>query len=1248
MDAPEAELDVKLQKISADLLVDLDGAITSLPRKADGHGGMRIRSFVRVSETLDATTAVLDWFQELPQLLDPHLAKWIPFLADAYLEYAQGRPRMKRSHARSAFLFPLDHAICRILYAFCKVRGEKVILRFLNVETRYLELLLSDMEEAEERARAADETDAVGCWRWEQRYLVMLWLSHQLLAPFDLSTISSVDLDDADLPDIRGLRWPENLPAITMRVIPLAVKYLAVPGREMDAAKALLVRVAMRRDMQRLGLLDALVGWALASLRLQKDESPASTFFYIGVLCFLAGLLRSSAETSDMDEHLPKILHLVHGIATGQDELSKLLLPLALVRKIIVKLVRSVAVSLLRRRTEDVATTEMIETIIGYLLESVSDGDTPVRLSASKALSIVTLKLDPAMASQVVDAVLESLNRNVLWAKPTGGDAVKPVRNLSAVSHLEWHGLTLTLSHLLYRRSPPASQLPDIIHALLLGLSFEQRSTSGGSVGSNVRDAACFGIWAVARRYTTDELLAVPTKSIFAAKACRSGTSILQLLAVELVTTASLDPAGNIRRGASAALQELIGRHPNTVEHGIAVVQTVDYHAVARRSRAIEEVAKKATKLSPQYGEAIVDGILGWRGIGDPDASCRRVAGAALGASEAELSKLAPGGVLSRVDTSIRAITRRIQSLAKRQVEERHGLLLCLASILDQLPQAMQAAREGGPESNLNMSVTLHDALASVSVMLEDCASVEYRKPELIAEAASKLVLSSLPILQAISLPGGSTASAVTGERVLTPSMARSHLQLVSALDSQDVVHADTELLTSRLRVVLPTWLGRNEGETVEPAAAAALLLLLFSKPDDRAATLQELAAAVRNKPAGRAASTGHGYFLALSLAQPLAELASRSTAETDAVCEALLERWRVDGETETRVAILQSLVRSRVLRAKPLTFLGMLRDGLDDYTTNARGDVGSHVRLQALRAVQVLWEDLADAERCQERWVQESIEVLFRSVLRLSAEKLDRVRPEAKAAVALALQPKHVERFESLTSSSTLYFNALLALGSLDCLLPVMERAAKANAGSWMAELLAGFVTSADTGNDDLVMASRTALTNFCEASPDKLDSVCAGLMQNIGTPRGEDRVVIPTLEVVAFLFHCGLFPKWRHVNLRSLCLKTQKAGYKSGSVRKLLACIKVYGCVASLGVDGAAGSEATAAGVQEARTRLGAFLLHPWPRVRTAVIDELWGVTSIDDKADGRGLMGVDWATADRAMIDGIVRELWPVPAN
>lgn len=928
----------------------------------------------------------MDPFQELPQLLDPYLPKWIPLLAEAFLKHLQTRHREKTRSSRSKLLVSVDHAISKILYTFCKIRGEKVIVRFLNVETKYLELLLLAIEDSEQ---ASEDDELLGKWSWEERYIVLLWLSHLLLAPFDLSTISSVDLQDVTAPDIPGLKWPENLPAITVRLIPLAIKYLSTPGKERDAAKTLLVRMATRRDMQKLGVLDSLVRWSLASLRTQKDKSLESTYFYLGVLSFLAGLLRSSSDTSDMNLYLPSIFYAIHAIATNDEELSKSIVSFALARKMILKVLRTVIVLLLRQTPQDMISTELTETAIGYLLDSLADNDTPVRLAASKALSIITLKLDSDMASQVVEAVLESLNRNVLWSKGTE----KPTRDLSAVNSLEWHGLMLTLSHLLYRRSPPADQLSDIVHALLLGLSFEQRSISGGSIGSNVRDAACFGIWAVARRYTTQELLAVPMQSVFAAKAHPGASSILQVLGTELVVTASLDPAGNIRRGASAALQELIGRHPDTVEQGIWVVQAVDYHAVARRSRAIEEVALGVTKLDKQYGEAIIDALLGWRGIGDLDASSRRVCGLAFGVLTLELSDPSSDEPLARFEASVRLITGRLKALQSRQVEERHGLLSCLAAVLDNFPKLASRTRSDSGQAHI------HQILASVTAILTDLGSSTHRRPELIGEAASRLVVASLPLLQAASL---NSESLHVGQDILSPKNSNGYIGLATFLDSSARDDTGVTGFIEALGSVIPTWLNRNEQETIDSASRAALVLLIFSKLEDRKAILSEWARIIEHKPSKHISTHGDGYFYALAMAQPFAQLYQQPSDPVDVTGRALMGRWEWDRYVDTRVAILQSVTQSRILQDNPGPFLSIIADGLNDYTTNARGDVGSHVRVRALRAVKVLWENLGDAHR-ESEWLAASIRSLFLSTLRLSAEKLDRVRPEAQAALALA-----------------------------------------------------------------------------------------------------------------------------------------------------------------------------------------------------------------------------------------------------
>ena len=64
MDAPEADIDIKLQKISADLISEFDRFLPKFLRKPDGNGGSRVRSRVRARE-LNWVTATVSCFHLL-------------------------------------------------------------------------------------------------------------------------------------------------------------------------------------------------------------------------------------------------------------------------------------------------------------------------------------------------------------------------------------------------------------------------------------------------------------------------------------------------------------------------------------------------------------------------------------------------------------------------------------------------------------------------------------------------------------------------------------------------------------------------------------------------------------------------------------------------------------------------------------------------------------------------------------------------------------------------------------------------------------------------------------------------------------------------------------------------------------------------------------------------------------------------------------------------------------------------------
>ena len=586
-----------------------------------------------------------------------------------------------------------------------------MISQFLNNEPRYLEPMLDALESWAGKMYSSNNTNITskyGYMIWEESFIMLLWLSHLLLAPFDLSSMSSNSAGTQLRGSLLNIDLPTALPPIAKRLVRISTYHLSLPSKAREAAGSLLIRLAVRTDMRRIGLQGLLIDWALSSVRAESNAAiPTSIYSFIGILSFLAGFI-VSAENDVLKPLLSQIWNSVQHARSDQSPFVAGKNSSASARKLVIKIERALAVAGMKidSSAPDVSGPSLgegaMEDIIDHLLTALEDKDTPVRLAASKALSVIAIELEPDMVEQIIDMIDERLYEDTLWKNAQAGTLVpgKYELNLEAVSALRWHGLILALSQLIFRGSmPPKSVLGRVIFSLTIGLRFEQRSSLGNSVGTSVRDAACFGLWALARRYSTAEIKACkPTRrddhdgdpsSTLQISAHRphsaaddtslepteSAESMLQVLANELVVAATLDAAGNIRRGASAALQEMIGRHPEEIKFGIDIVQVVDYHGVALRSRAMTEISINVSKIDSTYWQSILRGLLDWRGVRSGDVECRRNAAHAIGL-------LAHSRGLEMVASTISALRRRLHACEISKVEERHGLLLALSEVV--------------------------------------------------------------------------------------------------------------------------------------------------------------------------------------------------------------------------------------------------------------------------------------------------------------------------------------------------------------------------------------------------------------------------------------------------------------------------------------------------------------------------------------------------------------------------------------
>ena len=687
----------------------------------------------------------LDQFQEWPQLLDPHLPELMKTLIDSFLQYLTTSPAEYSKippKSRTDSALPLPRAICKLLYVFCKVRGFKVIISFFNNEPKYVEPLLANLHAWQEVLVVADSPKTI----WEEVYIMLAWLSHLMLTPFDLSSISSILLPNSEKISF-GLDI--ELPNVAKSLLSLALRHLSQASKEREAASLLIVRLALRPDMQRLGLLQTSVQHVMDSL---DHVDLASQYPTLGLLSVLAGFMISGTD-EDVAPIARKVFSFCYNSATDDADAALAIRNTAPARKLLIKTMRASlihALSLSEKQSVHFpfeAVDPMVENAIQLFLESLADKDTPVRMAASKALSQVTLRLDPSMASEVVQAVVDSFSENMLYETPDGRGVIelrantdithqlaRELRpNYSAVDPLRWHGLMLSLGHLLFRRAPPPDQLTSVMRCLLSGLNFEQRSNTGTTIGTSVRDAACFGIWALSRKYTMVEVNAVDVNELQVITAnelsLKGQKSAVQLFATQLVVSACLDPSGNIRRGCSAALQELIGRHPDIVDQGIPLIQVVDYNAVARRSHAMQQVAASAARLSSTYHESILAALLDWRAARAADPDSRRDASDSVGslADEHEADKKI--AILEHIMQVIK-ITKSANSATTAGV--RHGLLLTMAALIR-------------PRPNNQLLIPLPTALLVWQDIRKYAGSISGRMTkdlELVIEASSVLISS--------------------------------------------------------------------------------------------------------------------------------------------------------------------------------------------------------------------------------------------------------------------------------------------------------------------------------------------------------------------------------------------------------------------------------------------------------------------------------------------------------------------------
>lgn len=210
---------------------------------------------------------------------------------------------------------------------------------------------------------------------------------------------------------------------------------------------------------------------------------------------------------------------------------------------------------------------EVMEDVIETLLTGLCDRDTTVRWICAKGIGRIASRLDFELADQIVASVIELLEQDVIY----GDDGQIDV---SGVNDGVWHGACLALAELSRRGLLLPPRLKEVVPWTIVALFFEQRR-GHFSIGSHIRDSACFVLWSFARAYNADVL-----------------TPFALELSKALLIASITDREIHVRRAAAAAFQENAGRH-GLFPHGISVVTTADYFSLGNIGNVYSEIALK-------------------------------------------------------------------------------------------------------------------------------------------------------------------------------------------------------------------------------------------------------------------------------------------------------------------------------------------------------------------------------------------------------------------------------------------------------------------------------------------------------------------------------------------------------------------------------------------------------------------------------------------------------------------------------
>nr|CAB3499184.1 unnamed protein product [Digitaria exilis] len=537
-----------------------------------------------------------------------------------------------------------------------------------------------------------------------------------------------------------------------------------------------------------------------------------------------------------------------------------------------------------------------ISSSLGANLSSSTAGEASGSIEQANIDQIDTCSLEedmdvPEIVEEIIDLLLTGLRDS--------GDG-------------SWHGGCLALAELARRGLLLPSSFPDVIPVIIKALHYDVRR-GPHSIGSHVRDAAAYVCWAFGRAYTNYDMKAV-----------------LEQLAPHLLTVAcydreasyiccfqmfsASDPIVNCRRAASAAFQENVGRQ-GTFPHGIDIVNTTDYFALASRSNSYLNVAVSVAQykeyLYPFADELLCNKITHW------EKSLRELAAQAL-------------SLLVQYDMDYfggHALEKLVPYTLSSDLCTRHGSTLAAGEV------ALRLYQLGFTFSTVTFHLYLYfldmqKSLSGIVPAIEKARLYRGKGGEIMRSAVSRFI-------SCISIAGIS----------LNEKIKKSLLETLN----ENLRHPNSQIqcaAVDALKHFIPTYLVSSGEKTANDVISKYVALL-----DDP------------NVAARRGAALALGIlpykFLILKWMPVMSKLCSSCTIEDKpddpdaearvnsvrgliSVCETLTSSFDQSSNSKDS---LYAYIKDNVMRA--------LFRALDDYAVDNRGDVGSWVREAAMDALE-------------------------------------------------------------------------------------------------------------------------------------------------------------------------------------------------------------------------------------------------------------------------------------------------------